>query len=202
MDTYIYNNLTFSRKNDVCIFSYNSRGFHDGNQSVCKDLLVIAKNKIPIICNQENFLLKSSKYKIKQCLPDCHIYFKPVTKEGLTGRPVKGMFIAIPKYLKPYVTDISPSSTGVQAILLKTDCRNSLILNTYFPTDPKTDAFDTTELLTVLADIQKLIDDHDFTELIWAGDINADFKRRTKFVNTVGNFVNENNLIIFRCLAS
>ena len=196
MDTYINSNLTFSKKNDVCIYSYNSRGFHDGNQSVCKDLLVMAGNKIPIICNQENFLLKASKYKIELCLPDCHIYFKPAEKEGLSGRPVNGMFIAIPKYLKPNVTDISPSpTTRIQAILLKTDFRNSLILNTYFPTDPKTDSFDATELLTVLADIQTLINDHDFTELIWTVDINADFNRKTKFVDTVGSFVNENNLI-------
>ena len=191
MDT--YNNKNSNLK-DFCIFSYNSRGFHDGNQTVCKDLVLLAGAKIPIICNQENFILNSNKYKIEQCLPDYHIYFKPASKEGLTGRPKNGMFIAIPKYLKPNVTDISPASNRVQAILLKSDCRNTLILNTYFPTDDKTVASDTTDLLIILVDIQNIINSHDFTEIIWAGDINSDFTRSTKFVDTVRTFITENNL--------
>ena len=87
MGIYTNSNILNPEKKDICIFSYNSRDFHDGNQSVCKDLLMIAGNKIPIICNQQNFLLNANKYKIEQCLPDCHIYFKPATKEGHNGRP-------------------------------------------------------------------------------------------------------------------
>ena len=194
MDMYINRNLIIPETKDICIFSYNSRGFHDGNQSICKDLLTLAGNKIPIICNQENFMLKGNKYKIEQCLPDHQIYFKPATKEGLNGRPKNGMFVAIPKYLKAHVTDISPSSSRVQAVILKTTHRNILILNTYFPQDPKTDIFDTTDLLTTLICIQNTIKENNFTELIWTGDINADFSRKTTFVDTVGNFVNESNL--------
>ena len=81
---------------DICILSYNSRGFREDNQTVCKDLPKIAGNKFSIICNQENFLLKGNKYKIEQCLPDHQMYFKPATKVGLTGRPNNGMFVAIP----------------------------------------------------------------------------------------------------------
>ena len=111
----------------------NHRGFHDGNQLICKELLTIAGNKIPIICNQENFLLKANKFKVEQCLPDYHIYFIPANKEKLTGRPSNGMFIAIPKYLKSKVTEVSSLSSRLQAVILKTECRNMLIMNTYFP---------------------------------------------------------------------
>ena len=194
MDKYNNNNFNPDRK-DFCIFSYNSRGFHDGNQSVCKDLLTIAGNKIPIICNQENFLLKANKLKIQQCLPDHHIYFNPATKEGLNGRPRNGMFIAIPRYLKANVTDVSPSSSRLQAITLNTGCRKLLILNTYFPQDPKTDNFDTSDLLIALVSIKNIIKENEFTEMIWSGDINADFSRATKFVKIVDNFVDESNLV-------
>ena len=85
MDMYTNSNNFNPERKDFCIFSYNSRGFHDGNQSIWKDLLKIAGNKIPIICNQENSLLKANKFKIKQCLPDHHIYFNPANKES--GRP-------------------------------------------------------------------------------------------------------------------
>ena len=194
MATYnICNNPKRERK-DFCIFSYNSRGFHDGNQLICKELLTIAGNKIPIICNQENFLLNANKFKVEQCLPDYHIYFNPANKEKLTGRPSNDMFIAIPKYLKSKVTEVSSLSSRIQAVILKTECRNMLILNTYFPQDPKTNDFDTTDLLTTLIGIQNILKENYFTEVLWTGDINADFSRDTKFVSIVRNFVNEQNL--------
>ena len=152
MDLYT-NNINFNPDiKDICIFSYNSRGFHEDNQAVCKDLPKIAGNKFSIICNQENFLLKGDKYKIEQCLPDHHIYFKPATKVGLTGRPKHGMFVAIPKHLKAHVTDVSPASSPAFI-------------------------------------------ENDFNEYIWTGDINADFGRKTRFVDLVETYVNDNNMI-------
>ena len=73
--------------------------------------------------------------------------------------------------------------------------RHTLILNAYFPTDAKNDVADTTDLLTTLVGIQNIIRDNEFTELIWTGDINTDFKRKTKFVDTVRNFVNDKYLV-------
>ena len=101
---------TYYTTQDICIYSYNSRGFHEGNQTVCNDLIYIKGNKIPILCNQENFLLKANKYKIEQCLPNFHVNFKPATKEGLNGRPKDGMFIAIPSRIKARSSDVSPLS--------------------------------------------------------------------------------------------
>ena len=66
------------------------------------------------------------------------------------------MFIAIPKYLEANVVDVSPSSSRLQAVILKTGYRNMLILNTYFPQDPKTDDFDTDDLLITLIGIQNI----------------------------------------------
>ena len=98
----------YTTKQGICMFSYNSRGFHEGNQSVCQELTLITGDKIPIICNQENFLLAANKYKIKQCLPNFRIYFKPLTKDSLNGRPKNGMFVAIPENLNAEVEDVPP----------------------------------------------------------------------------------------------
>ena len=62
----------------------------------------------PILCNQENFLLKSNAYKVKQCLPNSRIIFKKAEKDSLEGRPRNGMFISIPDVIKEQVTDVSP----------------------------------------------------------------------------------------------
>ena len=104
------NNFNPERK-DFCIFSYNSWGFHDGNQSICKDLLKIAGNKIPIICNQENFLSKANKFKIEQCLPDHH---NPANKERLSGKMA---------YLLPYQSlNLNASGRCFICILPSTSC--------------------------------------------------------------------------------
>ena len=68
-------------------------------------------------------------------------------------------------------------------------------MNVYFPQDPKNDTFDSTDLLTTLADIQHTIIENDFTEFIWNGDVNADFGRKTRFIDLVEIYVNDNNMI-------
>ena len=58
------------------------------------------------------------------------------------------------------------------------------------PKNPKTNDFDITDLLITLIGIPNILKENDFTEVIWTGDIIADFSRDTKFVSIVGNFVN------------
>ena len=132
--------------NTLWKFSYNSRGFNITKQDAIQTLLSISGNSLPIICNQENFLLEANEYKIRQCLLDHHILFKPAIKEGLNGRPKNGMFIAVPSCLKEKVEDVSPPSLRIQSALIE-------------------------------------------TQLIWTGDINADFKRSTRFVEITENFI-------------
>ena len=83
----------------VCIFSYNFRGFNDCKKDFVKRLININGCQA-MICNLENFILKKNAYVIEQTLPDCKIFFKEAIKDGLEGRPKNGMFIALPKCLK------------------------------------------------------------------------------------------------------
>ena len=80
---------------DLCIFSYNSRGFDGCKQEFVKALTDIG-GCLTIICNQENFILKDNEYVARQALPDHHLIFKPANKEGFEGRPKNGMFVAVP----------------------------------------------------------------------------------------------------------
>jgi endonuclease/exonuclease/phosphatase family metal-dependent hydrolase len=181
-------------KGSLCIFSYNSRGFTDEKQDIIKLLFVDTDEYYPIVCNQENFLLKGNRYKIKQCLPNSKIIFKPAIKEAFEGRPKHGMFIAIPQELKESAVDVSPHHERIQAVMLSLPTK-VLIINSYFPTDPKVTDFDTTELMSTLEAIQRVLTDNDFHSVIWCGDINADFLRNTTFTKIVDDYVRDSQFV-------
>ena len=92
----------------ACIISYNSRGFSAMHQDFIKTLASdkIVGDKLPIICNQENFILRGNFYKLSQACPDSHFIFNPAIKTTLDkGRPKGGMFIAVPKSIKSHLTN-------------------------------------------------------------------------------------------------
>ena len=66
-----------------------------------------------------------------------------------------------------------------------------MLLNTYFPTDPRCNDFVETDLLLTLSGVKEVIDNHDFDRLVWTGDINADFRSNSKFVRIINEFIYE-----------
>ena len=181
-------------ENKINVYSYNCRGFGDDKQEIYKLLATKNGHTIPIICRQEHFVLRANNYKVKQCLPDLHIYFKPAVMDSEFGRPKNGMFVGIPKDMKEHATDVSPSHWRIQAILFKfSDCK-ILLINSYFPTDPRIQDFDTEELLITLQAINGVIENTSFDTLLLTGDQNSDFSRNTKFVTIVKQFIDDHNL--------
>ena len=178
-------------KDSICIYSYNSRGFTEDKQDVCKILFVDTEKYYPILCNQENFLLKGNNYKVTQCLPNARVIFKEAIKDSFDGRPKNGMFIAIPLEIKELALDVSPTHCRVQAIILSTPSNKVLIINSYFPTDPRVNEFDTTDLFSTLSAINSVLKENEYDSVIWGGDINADFLRNTVFTSTINRFVAE-----------
>ena len=63
---------------------------------------------------------------------------------------MNGMFIAVLQCLKESVKNVSPNSSRIQTLLIETLSDKIMLINTYFPTDPKDDEFDETELLITL----------------------------------------------------
>ena len=184
--------------NNLCLTSFNTRGFSDHKQDLCKFLLspCVNGNKVPVLCNQEHFLLKANCYKIKQALPGYLTIINPAKKDTHDkGRPKGGMFMAVPDAIKNLVVDISPGFWRTQAIILKMNSSRILIINSYFPTDPGTIAFNDSDLLETLETIRKIINNNDFHHLFWLGDINADFLRRSGHVTCVKNFLEDLKLL-------
>ena len=140
----------YTNKN-ICLYSYNSRGFSEDKQDLCKILMCMTGDNLPILCNQENFLLKNNGYKIRQCLPQSHVFFKHAVKDSIQGRPKNGMFIAVPNEIKENIQEVSPNNWRVQAIVVRILTSKILIINSYLLTDPQLQDFDTSEVLTTLS---------------------------------------------------
>ena len=180
------------------MISYNTRGFSKNKEDVCNYLLKthFSHNKLTLLCNQEHFLLKANCYKIKKALPGFFMLIKPAVKNAHDkGRPKGGLFIAVPDILKNEVNDVSPAFWRTQAITLKIGSSRILLINTYFPTDPGTVILDETELCETLQSVREVIEQSNFDRIVWLGDLNADFARKTGHVRCVGNFINEMNFI-------
>ena len=87
----------------MCLISYNSRGFSKQKEEFCNFLLspCFNGNKLTILCNQENFVLKGNSYKIRKALPGFFTMIKPAVKTSHDkGRPKGGLFIAVPDYIR------------------------------------------------------------------------------------------------------
>ena len=96
-------------------------------------------NKTPVLCNQENFIMRGNCYKIVKALEGYHVIIKPAVKDSHDkGRAKNGMFVAVPSTIKNQISDVSPVYWRIQAVMLA--CTNSklLIINFYFPVDKRT----------------------------------------------------------------
>ena len=183
-------------KKSFCIFSYNSRGFGEDKKDLRRTLMMDSGNYLPILCNQENFLLHGNRYKVQQCLPKSRIFFKKAEKDGLhNGRAKNRMFIAIPMEFKKFAKEVNTFNWRTQALPLTFPENKIMIINSYFPTDPKVNEFDTRDLLCTLSAINDVLSNTDFDSLIWTGDINADFIRQTQFTKIIDEFIEEKALV-------
>ena len=105
------------------------------------------------------------------------------------------MFVALPDMFKNIIEDVSPDFWRLQAVKLKLSHSNLLIINSYFPVDPRTIRFDDSQLLETFQHIRSILDKHEFDNVLWCGDINADFLRNTGHVNMVQEFIEENSFV-------
>jgi hypothetical protein len=73
------------------------------------------------------------------------------------GWPKNGMYIAFPESLRNNVTDVSPDYWRLQAAIIKFVNSSTLLVNSYFPTDPRRPNADQSELLETLIYIREVI---------------------------------------------
>ena len=129
----------------LCITSYNSTGFGIGAQQFLSTLSTFSN----IICLQEHFLLDSNdkKYsntnKVRKFFSTRYdMFIIPAHKDNLQvskGRGKGGLATMWDKSLTKYVSLVKCSSFRLQATKFSFPCGSFLLLNTYFPYDPRTD---------------------------------------------------------------
>jgi hypothetical protein len=101
------------------------------------------------------------------------------------------MFIAVPTRM---INSVSPGHWRIQALTISSTISKTLLINSYFPVDPKTNNFDEDELVETLQVIRRVTDQNVFHSTVFLGDINCDFRRNTQFVRNVRSFLQELNL--------
>ena len=95
-------------------------------------------------------------------LPDFHLYINPAVKPASEGRPKGGMFIAVPNCIRKFVENVSPSHWRIQAIKIKCSSSKILVINSYFPTDPRTQNFDETELVETIQCVRQILENEQY----------------------------------------
>ena len=119
-------------------------------------------------------LLKGNGYKIEQCLHNYRIFFKKAIKDALNnGRPKNGMFIAVLKKFKGCAKEMPRNHWMLQAVTLIVPNNRILILNSLIPA------------------INDIVENAEFSTVVWTDDINANFLRNTKFTKIVDKFIEE-----------
>ena len=185
--------------NQVCFISYNSRGFDSLKTNLVRQLVSkeVVGTKVPIICNQENFIIRENSYKINRALPGFQVLVNPAVKNDLgLGRPKNGMFIAFPEKIKSSVTDVSPGHWRLQAVVVSFRTCRTLLINSYFPVDSRRLDDEENELLEILGKVREIVRKNDFDNLVWTGDINADFLRESVHTKAVADTLTDLGLTI------
>ena len=127
------------------------------------------------------------------------MYIKPAFKSNnrvCRGRAKGGLATMWHPSLTKYVSKIKCENFRILATKFSFPSGTILIINSYFPCDPRTNDFDDSELLELLADITNTIHSADCHSVLIAGDMNCHFARNSKFTSLVRNHFEDLNLHI------
>ena len=101
------------------------------------------------------------------------------------------MFVAVPNSMINIVSDVSPGHWRIQALTISSTNSTTLLINSYFPVDPRTANFDEIELDETLKVIAGVLEVNVFQSVLFLGDINCDVKRNNRFVQIIQYVLSE-----------
>ena len=137
---------------------------------------MLPSNRINIFSIQEHFLLRNNLYKLSNAFEDYAVIDKPAYKNFYSanpGRLMGGLATIMPKKCRKFVELVNCNSWRLQPFLLKLQKETIMVINTYFPTDSKSD--ENPDLVDVLAEMKGIIKTYNFDLLLILGDLNCDF---------------------------
>ena len=159
------------------------------------------------MCIQEHFLLdsKDKNYsntnKLRKAFGNKYdMFIAPAQKSNTQvsrGRGKGGLATLWEKSLTKYVSKVSTQTFRLQGTKFSFPSGSFLLLNTYFPCDPRVNNFDETELLTLLGEIRQILLTENCTYNLVIGDLNCHFNRQNTFTQLVQSFIQDLNLKIF-----
>ena len=112
-----------------------------------------------------------------------------------TGMPKGGLAQLISLKHRIKSIRVETKNYRLQAQILKLQNISLLWINSYFPTDPQTMNYDSTELSEVLAEVERILDSAEFDHVLWNGDLNWDPRRRSGFSVTISTFMERIGLV-------
>ena len=190
-------------QNNICVTSYNSTGLGLGVQTFLSTVSLFSN----ILCLQEHFLLdgKNKKHsntdKLRKiCGNRYDMFIVPAFKDQsqvTKGRGIGGLATLWDKCLTKYVSQIKCTSNRLQVTKFSFPSGSLLVLNTYFPCDPRNNNFNEDELLELLAEIKHVMNLQECTFNLVLGDLNSHFSRQTHFTTIIKEFFNDISFFIF-----
>ena len=153
-----------------------------------------------IACKYKNISRKNRNIEthFKKMFPNSDSYIVPgVRSEGQdSGRAKGGLAQLSVKDLGVRKERVITSSWRLQAQILHCDGGQRILwFNVYFPTDPRVQNYDESELLPVLNEIEKILESCEYDDCCVGGDLNTDVRRDTGFVRAVTRFMDKIGLV-------
>ena len=142
----------------------------------------------------------SNTNKLRKSFPNHDMFITPAFKPDnrvCRGRAKGGLATLWHPSLTKYVSKLKCENFRLLGTKFSFPSGTLLIINTYFPCDPRKDDFDDTKVVGLLADITNLISSSDCHSVLIAGDLNCHFVRNTRFTNLVKNHFEDMNMTIF-----
>jgi len=142
-----------------------------------------------IIKNFDNFFVEQFPQHISYVIPG----FREKNQDQ--GRPIGGLAQLCESSLDVKKTCVESSNSRIQAVVLNFSEVDVLWINAYLPTDPQTINFDDTNLIRILNDIEKIIENSVYDEIIFGADFNWDRTRNSGFAACMERWVNKVGLL-------
>ena len=191
--------MSIQPTNNLKVISYNSTGFNSQRADFICDIVDRKQRENCIIAIQEHFIFDKNLSKIQKMLPnDLVIYsigsFKDNSRIKM-GRGKGGLSFIWHKAIDHITSRIQiKNSKRVQCMSLDLPGCKLLLINTYFPQDTQNNNFDEQELIGCLVTIENILSANVHDQALVLGDLNCDFSRNTRFVQTVRNHCESLNL--------
>ena len=171
--------------------SYNSTGLDRNKIDWIQDLSKTCE--IDLLQLQEHFKATKSieTFFKKRFENNFDSYVIPAYREPFqdSGRAKGGLAQLSSKHLKIKKERIKTKSWRLQAQILHIDQYKIIWFNCYMPTDPQTILYDEVELLPILDEIEKILDNNLFDDCVLGGDLNFDQRRGSGFASCLRDFL-------------